>query len=294
MKQTMHINNTQFSILVSSVTLVNTVLPFLGGVFIDDINGLGSIRGTTLISLVIFIGSLLVSVGAGLASYPCMMTGQIVYGLGGGMIVTMQEGILSRWFRDKELAIVVGIMLCVARLTKWIAKMVAYPIVNSTGSTDWPIHVATILCGAGTVVNALYWIVMWRKGLSTLSGKEIIQYRGTYKNDFEKQQQDPTKKNNENLSGYESSFVSSYQQHQHKKSFRWSYSILLYIPKTFWMIPLVQLTMSSVLSSFDDVATYVQKKLSDSIGGFTNHIGLYSEYVEFRYNTTSVMAGVSV
>lgn len=257
MKQTMHINNTQFSILVSSVTLVNTVLPFLGGVFIDDINGLGSIRGTTLISLVIFIGSLLVSVGAGLASYPCMMTGQIVYGLGGGMIVTMQEGILSRWFRDKELAIVVGIMLCVARLTKWIAKMVAYPIINSTGATDWPIHVATILCGAGTVVNALYWIVMWRKGLSTLSGKEIIQYRGTYKNDFEKQQQDSTKKNNENLSGYESSFVSSYQQHQQKKSFRWSYSILFYIPKTFWMIPLVQLTMSSVLSSFDDVATYV-------------------------------------
>lgn len=258
----MHINNTQFSILVSSVTLVNTVLPLLAGVFIDDISGIGSIRATTMVSFVIFIGSLLVSVGAGLASYPCMMAGQIVYGLGGGMIVTMQEGILSRWFRDKELAIVIGIMLCVARLTKWVAKMVAYPIINSTGSTDWPIHIATIFCAAGAVINAIYWIVMWRKGLATITGKEIIQYRGSYKNDFEHQHQSnitekksATPTINDNISGYEHSFISSFQLHQQKKTFKWSYSILLYLPKTFWMIPLIQLTMSSVLSSFDDVAT---------------------------------------
>jgi MFS family permease len=249
----MHINNTQFSILVSSVTLVNTILPLLAGVFIDDINGIGSIRATTMVSIVIFIGSLLVSIGAGIASYPCMMVGQIVYGLGGGMIVTMQEGILSRWFRDKELAIVIGIMLCVARLTKWVAKMVAYPVINSTGSTDWPIHIATIFCASGAIINAIYWIVMWKKGLATISGKEIIQYRGTYKNDFEQQHQ--TKLDEKNNDGYEHSFVSSFHQHQQKKSFKWSYSILLYLPKTFWMIPLVQLTMSSVLSSFDDVAT---------------------------------------
>ncbi|KAG1094299.1 hypothetical protein G6F42_018777 [Rhizopus arrhizus] len=276
LKHSMQINNTQFSILLSSVTLVNTVLPLLAGVFIDDISSLGSIRATTIVSCIIFIGSLLVSIGGSLNSYPCMMTGQIIYGLGGGMIVTMQEGILSRWFRDKELAVIIGIMLCVARLTKWAAKMVAYPILNATGDHSWPIHVATIFCASGFFINMVYWIVMWRKGLSTIWGKEIVRYEGSYKNEFNAQQcKDEDEKkvyhHNEQISNDD---LSSHQQQQQttqkSRSFKWSYSILLYIPSTFWMIPWIQLTMSSVLSSFDDVAT---------------------EYVEFRYNTTSVMAG---
>lgn len=260
----MQINNTQFSILLSSVTLVNTVLPLLAGVFIDDISSLGSIRATTIVSCIIFIGSLLVSIGSSLNSYPCMMTGQIIYGLGGGMIVTMQEGILSRWFRDKELTVIIGIMLCVARLTKWAAKMVAYPILNATGDHSWPIYVATIFCASGFFINMAYWIVMWRKGLATIWGKEIVRYEGSYKNEFNAQQckdkeRDEKKvyHHNEQISADD---LSSHQQASQQtasktKSFKWSYSILLYIPSTFWMIAWIQLTMSSVLSSFDDVAT---------------------------------------
>ncbi|KAG2207541.1 hypothetical protein INT47_004291 [Mucor saturninus] len=270
LKASMSINNTQFSILLSSVTLVNTVLPLIAGIFIDDISSIGSIRATAGVSLVIFIGSLLVSIGGHINSYPCMMTGQIVYGLGGGMIVTMQEGILSRWFRDKELAIIIGIILCAARLTKWAAKMVAYPIVNATGSHAFPIHVATIFCGGGLLINLLYWVVMWHKGLCSVSGKEITQYRGTYKNEFKQLDKPKEVHQRDDNSSYESSFISSFRQQQQSRNFKWTYPILFYIPKMFWMIPLIQLTMSSVLSSFDDVAT---------------------EYVEFRYKTTSVMAG---
>jgi hypothetical protein len=252
----MQINNTQFSILLSSVTLVNTVLPLFAGVFIDDVSSIGSIRGTAIVSLIIFLGSLLVSVGASINSYACMMTGQIIYGLGGGMIVTMQEGILSRWFRDKELAVIIGIMVCIARLTKWAAKMVSYPILNATGGYEYPIHVATIFCAIGAIINAIYWIVMWKKGLATLSGKEIVQYQGTYKNDFSNnnnQLEDDEKANNIND---DLSFHTNASRPP-QKSFKWSNSVLLFIPSTFWMVPWIQLTMSSVLSSFDDVATQV-------------------------------------
>lgn len=251
----MSINNTQFSILLSSVTLVNTVLPLVAGIFIDDVSSIGSIRATSGVSLIIFIGSLLVSIGGHINSYPCMMIGQIVYGLGGGMIVTMQEGILSRWFRDKELAIIIGIILCAARLTKWAAKMVAYPIVNATGSHAFPIHVATIFCGGGLLINLLYWAVMWHKGLCSISGKEITQYQGTYKNEFKQLEKPQEVHQRDDNSSYESSFISSFREQQQKRNFRWTYPIMFYIPKMFWMIPLIQLTMSSVLSSFDDVAT---------------------------------------
>ncbi|OAC98756.1 hypothetical protein MUCCIDRAFT_167193 [Mucor lusitanicus CBS 277.49] len=240
LKHSMQINNTQFSILLSSVTLVNTVLPLLAGVFIDDISSLGSIRATTIVSCIIFIGSLLVSIGGSLNSYPCMMTGQIIYGLGGGMIVTMQEGILSRWFRDKELAVVIGIMLCVARLTKWAAKMVAYPILNATGSHSWPIHVATIFCASGFFINMVYWTVMWRKGLATIWGKEIVRFEGSYKNEFNAQQCKDSKEQDE------------------KKVYHHNEQI-----------------------SNDDLSSHPPQTAHNKA----------SEYVEFRYNTTSVMAG---
>ncbi|KAG1143911.1 hypothetical protein G6F37_006446 [Rhizopus arrhizus] len=233
----MQINNTQFGILMSSVTLVNTVLPLVAGFLVDDVHRLGPIRSTSIVSLTILFGSILVSIGANVNSYACMVTGQVIYGLGGGMIVTMQEGIVSRWFRDKEVAIIVGILLCVARLTKWAAKMVAYPITNASGSHVTPIYVATMLCALGVLINFVYWIVMWQKGWVTMTGKELVHKQ---------------------------------KRREYKRPFQWSYSTLFYIPGIFWMVPLVQLVMSSVLSSFDDVAT---------------------EYVEFRYKTSSIMAG---
>ncbi|KAI7886498.1 MFS general substrate transporter [Lichtheimia hyalospora FSU 10163] len=275
LKSNMHINNTQFGILVSSVTLVNTVLPLLAGVFIDDLSSLGSIRGTTLVSVVIFIGSIFVSIGSSRSSYPLMVTGQVIYGLGGGMIVTMQEGILSRWFRDRELAIVIGILLCCARLTKWAAKMVCYPIVYSTGSHAWPLYVATILCGAGVVMNVIYWFVMVRNGWATLNGKEIAQPKHKYLNRFGRQNRAVTpapsrRMSSSVMSQITDSVESTTRAESVSSKFKFSYKLFLYVPGTFWMIPWIQLIMSSVLSSFDDVAT---------------------EFVEFRFQTTSIMAG---
>ncbi|KAI8377403.1 major facilitator superfamily domain-containing protein [Radiomyces spectabilis] len=252
LKKTMHINNTQFSILLSCVSLVNTVLPLWAGTMVDDLAGLGSIRSTTLVSCVILTGSILVSIAFHFNSYPIMITGQIIYGLGGGMIVTMQEAIVSRWFRDRQLAVVVGIMLCIARLTKWAAKMVCYPIIDATGSNAWPIIIANILCAVGVLMNIVYWAIMYHHGGATMLGKEI-QVPGSFHANDLKLHRDQVPSTS-----------------SHKPSFRWSSVLFLYVPGIFWMVPWVQLIMSSVLSSFDDVAT---------------------EFVQFRFNTDRVMAG---
>lgn len=252
----MHINNTQFGILVSAVTLVNTVLPLFAGVFIDDLSSLGSIRGTTCISVIIFIGSLLVSIGSVQASYPIMVTGQVIYGLGGGMIVTMQEGILSRWFRDKEIAIVIGISLCVARLTKFVAKLVCYPIVYSSNDNSAPIHVATVLCAAGVVMNIIYWIIMCKKGWATASGKEIVQPKHRYSTRLSTTRGTASAITpaSRRVSIFSNAISPSVLIRQ-GGGFKFNKRIYLYLPGTFWMIPWIQFVMSSVLSSFDDIAT---------------------------------------
>lgn len=244
----MYINNTQFSILMSSVTLVNTVLPFFAGAFADDLSSsVGTIRGTLAINVIIFIGSLMVTMGAFANNYSIMLAGQVIYGLGDGIIVTFQEAVLSRWFRNKQLAIVVGSMLSIARLTKFVAKLICYPLVNLAGTFTRPITVALALCGLSVLANLIYWVAMVKGGLATLSGREI------------------------NRSG--SITTVEYAADGKKvepERFKFKYSLLLYLQGIFWMVPWLQITMSSVLSSFDDIAT---------------------EYTQFRYSTTSVTAG---
>lgn len=247
----MDINNTQFSILMSSVTLVNTVLPFFAGAFSDDLSSsIGTIRGTLGINMVIFIGSLMVTMGASYNTYSVMLAGQVIYGLGDGIIVTFQEAILSRWFRDKQLAIVVGSMLSMARLTKLVAKLICYPLVDAAGTFTRPITVAMTLCGLSVLANVLYWAAMYRGGLATLSGREISRPGSSHAVRYDAD--------------------GDMQRDSTSKRFQFRYSLLLYLQGIFWMVPWLQITLSSVMSSFEDVAT---------------------EFTQFRYSTTSVMAG---
>lgn len=164
------------------------------------------------------------------------------------MIVTMQEGILSRWFRDRQLAMVIGILLCIARLTKFIAKLVCYPIVRATGSHAWPIHLATLFCALGVLTNLLYWYIMCRNGWATATGKEIAQPKHKYRNHFHRNSEPSSRDGLE-----QGSMATSVRRSSNK--FKFSYKLFLYVPGTFWMIPWIQFIMSSVLSSFDDVAT---------------------------------------
>ncbi|KAI8337150.1 major facilitator superfamily domain-containing protein [Chlamydoabsidia padenii] len=258
LKSTMHINNTQFGILMSSVTLVNTMLPLLAGAFVDDINGFGSVRATTFVSFMILSGSLVVSLAATHNNYPAMVAGQMIYGLGGGMMVTMQEAIVSKWFRNQQLTIVIGLVLCLARLVNWVAKMICYPIINATQNTNTPIYIATIICALGFAMNGVYWYIMYRYGWATGTGKELTSPANPNSHLYHHQQE-------EGNPLFDHIKTTSFM-HSVRLILRW----LPYLPCTFWMIPWLQLVMSSVLSSFEDVAT---------------------EYVQFRFQTTTVMAG---
>lgn len=45
-----------------------------------------------------------------------MIFGRILYGIGSGTVVIVQETILSQWFRGRSLAAVIALMLTVSRL----------------------------------------------------------------------------------------------------------------------------------------------------------------------------------
>ncbi|CAJ0837167.1 8853_t:CDS:2, partial [Entrophospora sp. SA101] len=129
-KKELGITNSEYGIIQSSVSLVNTILPFLGGVFIDTFGtSLGSILATSLIAA----GNILVALSTHLISFHVMVLGRIMYGIGSGTIVTIQTAILSHWFKGKGLAIAVGVQIAAARLSAFLANLTVIPITRVTG-----------------------------------------------------------------------------------------------------------------------------------------------------------------
>lgn len=151
--------------------------------------------------------------------------------------VTMQEAILSKWFRNQQLAIVIGFKLCSSRLTQCIAKIICYPIVNATGNPNAPIYISTVICIWGFIMNIIYWYVMCKQGWATLSGKEIMDQNKNV---------DKGKDDDDDRRSILTILI---------KSIRWIVHWIFFLPPMFWMIPWIQMIMSSSLSSFDDIAT---------------------------------------
>lgn len=92
---------------------MNTILPVIGGIFID---AFGTIPGALITTLLITSGNILVAISASNKSLYMMICGRILYGIGSGTVVIVQETILSQWFRGRSLAAVVALMLTVSRL----------------------------------------------------------------------------------------------------------------------------------------------------------------------------------
>ncbi|CAG8446828.1 13734_t:CDS:2 [Dentiscutata heterogama] len=129
-KEELDITNSQYGIIQSSVSLVNTILPILGGVFIDTF---GTSTGSILATSLIAVGNILVALSTNLASFPVMVFGRIFYGIGSGTIVTVQTTILSHWFKGKGLSIAVGVQIATSRLSSFLANLTVVRIANVTG-----------------------------------------------------------------------------------------------------------------------------------------------------------------
>lgn len=118
-KEEFGITNSEYGVLQSSVSIVNTILPVLGGVFLD---AFGTAKGSIITTVLITMGNVLVSLSIHGKSMSIMVIGRILYGIGSGNVVIVQETILSQWFHGRDLAGVIGLMLTVSRLVCWYHK----------------------------------------------------------------------------------------------------------------------------------------------------------------------------
>jgi MFS family permease len=135
------------------VAIVNTILPVLGGIFID---AFGTIPGSICATILITSGNVLVALSTHSANWNIMIVGRVLYGVGSGSVVIVQETILSQWFRGRSLAAVVALMLTVSRLASFLAQATVIPISNWSGWYGYGFWVSCL--GGG---DKLRLILLW-------------------------------------------------------------------------------------------------------------------------------------
>ncbi|KAG0742116.1 hypothetical protein G6F57_000956 [Rhizopus arrhizus] len=156
-KSHLHIDNTQYGVISSSVSIVNTLFPIFGGIFIDVF---GSVWGILTVNSIIVLGCLLTALAAKLQSFGLMVAGRVLFGIGSGLIVTMQEAILYKWFRTHHLAIAIGLQVSITRLSNFVGTLAANPIAARTGDWVWSFWLSLILCSFSILVSLLYTLVV--------------------------------------------------------------------------------------------------------------------------------------
>ncbi|KAI9287182.1 major facilitator superfamily domain-containing protein [Umbelopsis sp. AD052] len=228
-KQNLNINNTQYSVLISCVSVLNTIIPFFAGSFVDRF---GPVQATLLVTTAITIGSMQLALSASFDSYGLMISGEIFFGIGSGVISVIEEAILSKWFRNNHLSLIIGAQLCITRMVQFVANVASQPLVAAAHNWAWAYYVSLILCCFSLAMNVLFAYMMWHFGYITWTGKLVRD-----------------------------------ESYLAERRIKWTAP--LYFPLVFWMAPFMQLTISSVWSSFESLST---------------------EYIQFRFSTTSVLA----
>lgn len=103
-----------FSQLYAWYSWPNTILCFFGGFLIDRV--LGIRFGAILFSGFILLGQVVFAGGALLNSFWVMILGRFIFGIGGESLAVAQNTYAVSWFHDKELNMVFGLQLSIARV----------------------------------------------------------------------------------------------------------------------------------------------------------------------------------
>ncbi|XP_068939574.1 lysosomal dipeptide transporter MFSD1 isoform X1 [Petaurus breviceps papuanus] len=110
----MQIHTAAFMLLYSWYSWPNVILCFFGGFLIDRVFGIR--RGSILFSFIVCIGQVVFALGAIVNAFWLMQLGRFIFGIGGESLAVAQNTYAVSWFKGKELNLVFGLQLSMARI----------------------------------------------------------------------------------------------------------------------------------------------------------------------------------
>lgn len=116
-KKDLKINTATFTAFYSWYSWPNVVLCFLGGYLIDRVFGIR--LGAIFFSTLVLSGQLVFAFGALWNKIWLMDVGRFIFGIGGESLAVAQNTYAVAWFFGKELNLVFGLQLSIARLVSF-------------------------------------------------------------------------------------------------------------------------------------------------------------------------------
>ena len=119
------VSQTQYSLLYSSYSLPNMIVPVCGGLILSKI---GKGWGLFMFSSIITIGQIICAFGGWFDSFTMLVFGRGIHGLGGESQQMVQAVYVASWFYDQEISLAMGIcqlMLLVSFLGGWLIPRIA-------------------------------------------------------------------------------------------------------------------------------------------------------------------------
>ncbi|KAH8366266.1 hypothetical protein KR093_011329 [Drosophila rubida] len=125
-KRDLDLSATEFTLIYSIYSWPNVVLCFVGGFLIDRLFGIR--LGTIIYMLILLVGQLIFASGGILNAFWLMILGRFIFGIGAESLAVAQNSYAVLWFKGKELNMVFGLQLSVARFGSTVNFWVMQPI----------------------------------------------------------------------------------------------------------------------------------------------------------------------
>ncbi|KAG0005341.1 hypothetical protein BGZ65_011391 [Modicella reniformis] len=125
LKENMDINNTQFSMLQSSLTLFPSLTPLIGGLLVERY-GTGPI--SIIFTSIVVLGQMIVVLGCWIHSIKSMLVGFCLFGLGEAPVGIVRKTILMIYFKKDGTALVMALGLISGKVAGFLALATSVPL----------------------------------------------------------------------------------------------------------------------------------------------------------------------
>jgi len=139
-----------FGLLSSVYSYPNVILPLFGGLLVDYF---GVRNAAVFFTGLVFLGSLLFSIGLWSKSIFLMIVARIIFGMGGESQCVTCLTLVSQWFAGRELAFATAIIIAVARLGSVAVFNTQPGLVANLGVIGASV--------SGTAVCVMSWMCSW-------------------------------------------------------------------------------------------------------------------------------------
>jgi len=144
------ISRAQYGLLYSYYSVPNFLIVLIGGILVDKI---GTRRAGLLFVTLCVIG---ITLTAAALSFPLMLAGRFLYGIGAESLLIAEIKILARWFRGKELSFAFGLNVTAVRLSDVSALNLGAHLPRWTGSMRMALWVTVIVVLIGFAAFLVY------------------------------------------------------------------------------------------------------------------------------------------